>query len=264
MNMILRELRTNLIPLIVWSLSLGAIIFIAFVEYQAYNNNPAMNDFLEAFPPGMLAAFGMNSSNLTTVAGFTSMMSIYFYLTLAIHAGLLGSSIIGKEERDKTAEFLFTLPVKRNQVLLSKLVAAVVNLLVFNVFSMVMLILASLRYEPEDSFYDFVWVLSGGLFMLQLIFLSVGMALSSFMKDHKKPGQIVLGLILGTWTLSSIVNMFDKVDFMKYFTPFKYFEAGALLDNLSYEWVYLGITAGIVIAGISVMFVFFQKRDLYI
>lgn len=264
MNMLVRELRANLIPLIVWTLSLGAIVMIAFVEYEAFNDNPDIVAFMDAFPPEMMAAFGMTSSNLTSVPGFTSMFSIYYYLTLSIHAGLLGAGILAKEERDKTAEFLFTLPVKRNEVLLSKFVAGVLNLLVFVGLTMVITYFAASRYDPDPSYVEFLWLLGIGLFMIQLLFFTLGMGLSSYMKDSKRPGQIVLAVILSTWSISAVVGMIEEIEFLKYVTPFKYFEAAYLVDNMSFEFIYFIISGVLITIFTTGIFTFYRKRDLYI
>ena len=41
-----------------------------------------------------------------------------------VHAAMLGADIISKEERDKTAEFLFVKPISRNKIIISKLLGS--------------------------------------------------------------------------------------------------------------------------------------------
>ena len=264
MNVLLRELRSNLIPLIVWTFSLGAVVMIAMLEYEAFADSPEMQRFLEAFPPEMLAAFGMTTSNLTTLPGFLSMFSIYFYLTMSIHAGLLGVGIINKEERDKTAEFLYTLPISRNSVLLQKVISAVINVILFNVLTMGITVLASLRYEPNAEFYEYLILLAIGIMMTQLIFLAIGLALSSFMKDHKLPGRIAIAVVMVTWFLSTIVNMIEDLEFLKYFTPFQYFDSARLVDEMSFDIIYFILSGIVMIVSLYFVFTEYKKRDLSI
>ena len=57
-----------------------------------------------------------------------------------IHAAMLGATIIAKEERDKTSEFLFAKPVLRSTIITAKLLAAFVNIVVFNLITFISLI----------------------------------------------------------------------------------------------------------------------------
>lgn len=264
MNIIRRELRAHFKALVIWCLSLGAIIAIATSEFEAFYNNPEMLEIMNQFPEGMLAAFGMNGVNLTTVAGFISMFSIYFYLVLSIHAGLLGSSIVSKEERDKTAEYLFTLPVTRNKVLLGKMVASIISCLIFLTVTMLITIAATARFNPPTDYYRFLGLMSIGLFVLQLIFMSIGMLLASILEHYKKSGSYTLGILLGTYMLSVLISMSSSIDFLKYITPFKYFEAAVIVNEMKLEPVNIILSVVIIALCITGVFTFYKKRDLYI
>ena len=56
-----------------------------------------------------------------------------------IHAAMLGATIIAKEERDKTAEFLFVKPVSRSKIISFKLLVALVNIVILTIVAAISL-----------------------------------------------------------------------------------------------------------------------------
>ena len=146
MNIIKRELRANLKALVIWALSLTAILALASTEFGVFLDNPDIVEAMTQFDD-MMVAIGGSISNMNTPEGFLSLMSIYLYLPVSIYGALLGSSIISKEERDKTAEYLYTLPITRNQVLARKIIAALIYQVLFVSYVILACIVIYLRYD---------------------------------------------------------------------------------------------------------------------
>ena len=262
MNIIKRELRHNLKALLIWITVLVFIVFTASAEFGAFKDNEALIEAMESFND-MFKAMGMEVTDISTPEGFVALFSIYFYIPLSIYAALLGSSIISKEERDKTAEYLFTLPVTRRKVLTSKLIATIFYNIVLNVVLMLGIIVIFLRFYPTAAFFEFLLYLSIGLMFTQLIFMSIGMFLSALLKQYKRSGSISLGILLGSYLLSILVGLSSKIDFLKYLTPFKYFEVTQMLEsNIELKFVIISLV--IVSSCITGLFIFYEKRDLYI
>lgn len=264
MNIIKRELRANIKSMIIWSISIAFLVFIWMVEFKAFVGNPAIDEFMNSMPQGMLNAMGMANINFGTLEGFIVGIWLYIYLVLGIQAVLLGSSIISKEERDKTAEYLFALPISRKKLILGKTISAIINLLILNIITLISLILSTLDYDKGENFYSFIGLLVLALFIFQMIFLSVGMLVSSLNKRYKKSGNISVSILMISFLASSLMNMVDSLDFLKYLTPFKFFDASYIAKELSLEPVYLIISLLIIVIGIGGSFIFYTKRDLHI
>lgn len=262
MNIIKRELRANLKSLLIWSGCISATIVIMMTEFEAFAGNPEMASLFDAMPEAIMTAFSLAGANMTTLSGFVSMASVYFYIMLGIFAVLLGSSIISKEERDKTSDFILTMPVSRQGVLLSKLTAAIINCMIVNGVTAATVLAAAAPYNPDNDFLKFLGLLMTALFILQLIFLSIGMCLAATVKRYKKSGYYSITVLLVTYLISIVLSLTDKIDFMKYVTPFKYFEAQYLLNHGELEVKYLIISSAIIAVGIFGTFFFYPRRDL--
>ncbi len=264
MNIIKRELRAHMKSLLIWIGCIIAIVALMMSEFSAFYNNPEMGKILDTMPKALMDAFAMNWADLTTVSGFVSLTSVYFYIALAIFAVLLGSSIISKEERDKTVEFFLTLPVSRQKVIVCKLISAIINCIIINAVSGFALYATTVKYKPEADFYTFLGLILVAMFIIQMIFLSIGMLLAAVTKRYRKSGTYSVSILLVAYFLSVLVGMSKKIDFLKYFTPFKFFEANYILREGSFEVVFLLISWGIIAAATAGIFIFYPKRDLHI
>jgi ABC-2 type transport system permease protein len=263
-NIFLRELKANVRSLIIWGAIVGLFVLVGFSKFSAYAENPEMLAVLDGMPPALLAAFNMNAFNLTTVEGFFGVMFSYFGLLLSIAAAMWGSDIISKEERDRTVEFALTLPVTRARVVTAKTLAALANCVGLLLITWGVTLVAVARYEPGDGFYRFLTLGMVALFLMELIFLALGVFLACAMRHYKRAGTVAVSVLLGTYFLSILSSLNENLTFLKWFTPFKYFDPGALLRESRIDPSFVLISLGVVAACLVAGYLSYQKRDLYI
>jgi ABC-2 type transport system permease protein len=84
------------------------------------------------------------------------------------------------------------------------------------------------------------------------------------MKQYKRSASTAVAIILATYFMSIMSVMQEKLDFLKYFTPFKYFEAGELFRTGQMDGSYLLLSAGIITVCVAAAYWIYNKRDLYI
>jgi len=264
MNIFIRELKANLKSLVIWSVIITLLIMMAVAKFSAFAGDPEMLKMLDSLPPAMLDALSMRAFNLTTLSGFYGIMFIYFGLMGAIAAAMWGSDIISKEERDKTVEFSLVLPVSRSRVITAKALAALVNCIAFVLITWVVSLVAVRSYNPDQAFHDYLALEMRAMFSIELIFLAIGLLLGCAMKQYKRSGSTAVAIILATYFMSIISGMQEKLDFLKYFTPFKYFDAGELFRSGKMNGTYLLLTAAIIVVCVAAAYWFYNKRDLYI
>jgi ABC-2 type transport system permease protein len=58
--------------------------------------------------------------------------------------------------------------------------------------------------------------------------------------------------------------MQENLNFLKYFTPFKYFDAGDLFRNGHMDGTYLLLSAAIIVVCVAAGYWAYNRRDLYI
>jgi ABC-2 type transport system permease protein len=264
MNIFLRELKANIKSLVIWGVIVTMLIMIAVGKFAAFADNPEMLAILDTMPPAMLDALNMRAFNLTTLSGFYGVMFIYFGLMGAIAAAMWGSDIISKEERDKTVEFSLVLPVSRSRVVTAKALAALVYCILFVLITWAVSLAAVRSYNPDQAFFDFLALEMGAMFSIELVFLAIGLLLGCAMKQYKRSASTAVSIILATYFMSIVSSMQENLDFLKYFTPFRYFEAGELFRTGSLNGTYLLISAAIILLSLVAAYWSYNKRDLYI
>lgn len=264
MNIFFRELKANLKSLLIWIVVLGILIMIAAAKFSAFANDPEMLKVLDALPKAMLDAFSIHAFNLTTLSGFYGLMFIYFALMASIAAAMWGSDIISKEERDKTVEFSLVLPVSRSRVITAKALAALMNCLLFVLATWAVSLVAVRQYNPNSAFFSFLRLEMAAMFVIELIFLAVGLFLGCAMQQYKLSASTAVGIILVTYFLSIVASVQANLDWLKYFTPFKYFDSSQLFRTGRMDSTYLVISAAIIVVCVVGAYLAYNRRDLYI
>lgn len=264
MNIFFRELKANLKSLIIWSVIIGLLVMIGSAKFSAFYNNPEMTKLLDAMPPAMLDAMSMRGFNLTTLVGFFGIMFIYFGLMGAIAAAMWGSGIISKEEREKTVEFSLVLPVSRSRVITAKALAALVMCIAFVLITWGVSVAGAQSYKPDKAFYDYLALEMQAMAAIELIFLAIGLLLGCAMKQYKRSGSAAVALILVTYFMSIISGMDKNFEFLKHFTPFKYYDAGEMFRSGALNNSYLLLSAAIIVICVGAAYWTYNKRDLYI
>ena len=264
MNIFFRELKANLKSLLIWGGIVILIVVVGFSKFSAYEGNPELLAILDQLPPAMLTAFNFEAFNLTTVTGFLGVMFTYFGLILSIAAAMWGSDIISKEERDKTVEFSLTLPVTRSKVVTAKIFAALVNCIALLLITWGAAFGGAAQYQPDSEFYNFLSLIMLALFIMQMIFLAVGIFLGCVMKQYKRASSAAVAILLGTYFMSIISGLNENLEFLKYFSPFKYFNPATLLHESKIDLTFVWLSAGIVAVLIVGAYVSYSRRDLYI
>ena len=109
------------------------------------------------------------------------------------------------------------------------------------------------------------------MFVIELVFLAIGLLLGCAMKQYKRAASIGISIILVAYFLSILSGLQKNLDFLKYFTPFKYFDPAKLLTSVSggslssaMDGTFLLLSAAIIVVCMVVAYLTYNRRDLYI
>jgi ABC-2 type transport system permease protein len=124
-NIYRHEFRTKLKSVLIWSLALLFLIVFFFAMFPVFADQTAlMNEALSRYPAELRSAMGLDKMDLSTVLGFYSFIFLFCQLCLAIQSSNYGFGLVTIEESELTADFWLSKPDSRQQVLTSKLLAA--------------------------------------------------------------------------------------------------------------------------------------------
>jgi len=260
MNIFLFELKAYRKTNIIWTLSIIAGMSFFMSLFPTFARDAAeMNRMLQAYPESVRKALGL-TVDLATMLGYYSYVMLFVMLSGSIQAMNLGLSIISKETRHKTADFLLTKPVKRNRVLASKIAAAATSMALTGICYMAAAYFTALfvKVGPFDTRIFFL--LSLTLFFMQMIFLSLGFLVAVVFRIKS-----VLSISLGTVFGFFIINMLGSIvgeKTLRYITPFKYFDFIFIIKNGSYELNFVLLGALVTAAAFSLSFIIYSRKDI--
>ena len=129
-----RELKINFKSLILWSIILLAIYILIYGIYPSLINEEtkeSLSMMMETMPQEMLSAFNMDIVGIESAFGWFRTEG-YVFLTLigGLYSAILGSTILLKEESEKTIEFLYAKPVSRKQIVSAKILCGIINIFI--------------------------------------------------------------------------------------------------------------------------------------
>lgn len=265
MNIFIVEMKAHRKSLIIWAFGIIFMVAAGMGKYVALSSSgQSMNELFSQMPKSLQAFIGVGSFDLSKASGYYGVLFLYLLLMATIHAAMLGADIISKEEREKTAEFLLCKPISRNKIITSKLLAGIMNILIFNIITLASSIVIVTKYSKGETVSGDIAILMIGMLILQLMFMFIGTAIAAISKKPKTATSISTAVLLITFILSIAIDINSKLESLKYLTPFKYFEAKNLMAGNSFQAVFVILSIIIIAATISITYVFYKKRDLSI
>ena len=264
MNIFIREMKAHRKSLIIWCIGMLFLVSSGMAKFVALNvaGGQNMNDLMAKMPKSMQTIFGTGSFDLSKASGFYGVLFLYLVLMATIQAAMIGSDIVSKEERDKTSEFLFAKPISRNKIVTQKLLAALLNIIIINIMTLISSIVIVGKYSKGEAVTGKIMILMSAMFILQLIFLFVGTALAAISKNPKTAVSGATGILLFTYILSVLIDMNTSFANLKYITPFKYFDAKSLMYGGGFNSFFVILSIVIIAILLCITYIFYRKRDL--
>src|SRR3954471_5002833 len=262
MNIFMHELRAYRKSTIIWTISLIMIVLLFMSFYSSFAKDAAeFTKIMEGYPEAIRNLLGVNLGNLFTILGFYSFLLTFITLCGAIQAMNLGTSIVSKEVREKTADFLLTKPVTRTTVMTAKLLAAFISLVITNIFYLAAASIIIFQVKTGDFSFKLFIMLSLTMFFVQLLFLAVGIFISVILSKIKSVLTISLATVFAFYFLGMFSTTGEEAK--RYLSPFKYFNTAYILENSGYEATFLVAGAVIIILSIAASYYVYVKKDIH-
>lgn len=258
-----REMNRNLKALIIWTLVISGIAILNLMMLpDVAKQQAAIDQLMKQMPPGLIKAFGLDRLSMADPLGYYATKGYLMIILFgSIYAVMLAGNMLSKEHNEKTIEFLLSKPITRSGIVTQKLLAVFTNLLIFN-----LAITAAnyLGFRMADAEFDLnvFLLLSTAPFLLHLVFASIAFLLSSRMNKSRNIVSISLGLVFVMYFLDILSSVSDKLENLKYITPYEYVDAVEIVVTKSMSTTYLGIMAGVIILSALASYLIYQRRDI--
>lgn len=242
-----REMKVNFKSFMIWLfivMGMFAVVFLIYPSIIDSDSIQKIDDLMKIFPEEVLKAFNMDISSLDSAYGWLKSEGFVFLLLIVgCYAGILGSNILLKEENDKTIEYLNSLPVKRSDIVIQKVLAGLLYIVLMVV---------------GIGIFNFIGLSFGGNFnQKQYLFLSITplfpsvviyficMFFSTLTHKTKKMIGISLGIVFISYMLHMLSTIADSVSFLKYFSVFTLSDIRNVITSTSIDPIMVVLSIGI-------------------
>lgn len=262
-SIFLMELKRSRRSLILWCAVIGVTALFGMLEYPimaGYGDMIARA--LDVMPKLIQIIFGVYGADLTTNMGYYVVMYFWLGLIVFTHATYLGSSIISKEQRDKTAEYIFTKPYKRDTIVTAKIMVAGINVLVVAIIIGLVSVISMAALGADLGALESVFVSIIGMFITQLVFVTVGLLCSAVFKKYKIATLSSIAFLIVTYIVMFSIEYIGTADYLSFLSPLRYFDVQRVISS-GLSPLYLLISAVVISLSLYFTLTLYRKKDFH-
>lgn len=260
MTLFKHEMRQTRMSLVIWTASIGFLMAICILLFPEMKGEMDGVSDMFASMGSFSAAFGMDRINFGSLDGFYAIeCGNILGLGGAFFAAFCAVTVLGKEEKDHTAEFLLTHSVSRARIITEKLAAVLAQIVIMNVLTLAISI-GSMYIVGEEIPWENILLMHLAYFLLQLEIGGICFGISAFVR--RGGIGVGLGLAVMMYFLNIIANISDKAEFVKYITPFGFSDGADIITSGEIDVVMVSIGMALGIAGIIAAYVKYTKKDI--
>ncbi len=237
-----KEFKDNFKTLLIWTSIISIIYLVIIALYPSIiSSSNDINKMLAGFSPEMLEIFNMDIIDLSKYTGwYTSEGLIFIILGIGMYSAILGSSIVLKEENDRTIEYLGVLPITRTNILLTKVAIGIINILLITIIiGLVNTIGASLI---EEINFSQILMISLTPCLTSMVIFFLSLFVSMFFKKTNITLPISIGLVFIFYLLDILTKLSDQLEWLKYLTPITLSDTRNIISNNEFNILYIFIT----------------------
>ena len=260
MNVYKRELKSGIKSFLIWTISIAAFIAICIGMFPEMKGKMDSVSDIFASMGAFSSAFGMDRLGLGTLLGFYSVeCGTIMALGAALFASMVGSVMVGKEEKGRTAEFLFSLPIKREKVMGEKYLALITEMVVFHIIAFVISLLSILAIKEEIPMKELL-LLHSSYLILTLCLATICFSLSTIPSCSSV--GMGMGLVLFFYFFNLLANITEKIDWLKFLSPFSFTDGATIVLEKKLDWTLISVWVVISLLCLIYGFWNYKKRDL--
>lgn len=245
-----------------WSIGVAGFIFINMIFYPSFKDQAA--DFQKSFenlPETAVQLFG-GSTDFFSPVGFLN--SQIFFLMLPLLLGVLaiglGSSLVAREEQEKTLEVILARPISRARFLGAKALAGLAILTTVTLVGVLTTVILARIVDIKVGIGS-ILLASLACYILAISFGAVAFMLTTIGRARGASIGIASLFALGGYIISSLAGTVDWLVTPSKAFPFHYYHPEAILRG-SFEFRPISFLLAVVAVCVVVSWLSFRRRDI--
>lgn len=268
-SIILKELKLSKKALIIWCIVTLVTILYGLAEYPMVSQySDSIMDSMNSMPRIVLIMFGMEGLSMNTSLDYHLIMFYWICLITFVHAIYTGVNILSRDQRDKTFEFIYSKPYKRNDIITAKILVGLINIFALAFVSWIGSVITIIFIDGSamgaingKSIIGLVTATIIGMLLTQAVFFSIGLLLAAALNTHNSSLKAVFLIVLVTYVIGIVIEYVGKINYLNFLSPFRYFIGTDVVNN-GINIVYVLIGTMIIAVSAYLTYSLFNRKDL--
>ena len=262
-NITATEITLNQRGLLIWTIVVSLLILVCLGSF-GFMVEAGFVEIIADLPELITSGLGLDPQIFADVNLYhAGLVMLYGLLLTSIYAMMLAGKMVSKEVDLGTVEFLYTKPVTRTAVLISKALSFLVLLTIL--WIAIYLVSTALgifwvapgMYDPEAQFIAhlagyFACLASGGL----------AFALAPLYNRIRATTLLAIGLGFAFFLFNSLASMYEGLDFLKYLSIYYYADMTGAANGEPFLAGMIVLPA-VFVAGVIIGAVLLNRRELF-
>lgn len=257
--LVLRTVRLQSRGVLIWGAALGLYSAAIVASYTTFSGSAdQLNQFLEAYPEGMLEAFGI--TDLGDVENYMhSQVFLLAPLALAFFPILTAASTIAGAEERGTIDVLLGNPISRWQLVVGAFVSMALSLLailaIMGALTQITAVLMDVDLSPSSTAAAVL-----NMWPLCLLFGAAAMLCSAVFHRRALAIAVPAFLLFAMYLLDTLGRVSEDLEDLQPLSAFYYY--GSAIEDGIDRTNFAGLTLG-ALALIALAILAFRRRDIY-
>jgi len=252
----LRRLRGQMTG---WGIGLALYGLMMVSLFDSIVSIEGFEELIASYPPELLAFFG-DMMAITTPKGY---IDIYYfnYMTVIVGIFVVGASaslLLGDEEKG-ILDLVMAHPISRTALFLGRWLGFVAATAVILLVGWLSWFIPSGSSGMGLTWIEFLRPFLP-LFAVLLLFGTLALLLSMLMPSARVAGMVTGGFLVADYLLMGLSNTNQDIKSIVKFTPLYYYQGGAAITELNWEWLAGLLAVSAVLALLA--WWRFQRRDI--
>ncbi|WP_326910980.1 ABC transporter permease subunit [Sedimentibacter sp. MB31-C6] len=268
-SIIIKELKLSRKGLIIWCIVTLVTILYGLAEYPMVSQySDSIMDSMNSLPRIVVIMFGMDGLSFDTSLDYHLIMFYWICLITFIHAVYIGVTILSRDQRDKTFEYIYSKPYKRNEIITTKILVGVINILTLafvswigSIFTIIFIDGNAMSIINGRLVIGMITLTIFGMVLTQVVFFSIGLLFAAIFNSHNAALKSGFLFVLITYVIGVIIEYVGNINYLNFMSPFRYFIGTEVVNNgISILYVVIGTL--ITSVSIYLTYVCYNKKDL--
>lgn len=254
------DLKTNRKQILGWFIAIFAIMFLYMILFPSVKDMAQIK--MESMPQGVLELFGMEDlSSMSNYVSYFGMIYGIVLIAISFFSVTFSANLLGREEKTKTIEFLYSLAVSRSEIYIAKLITAfVANLLLVSAVAIATIVCGVISGGATFDLLDISQLLKITSFTV-FFFMATGLLIAA---ASNKFGSSATGsmVVIASYLLGYLGTLLgENAAWLKRLSPFEQFSPANALAFENDMLITLGIYFALLVVFIVVGLLLYRRRD---